>query len=68
MINRPPIHMICYMSAEGNPHSYTVGCGCTKIREVEEDGEYAAIPFVEVWDGEKLLFRSSQHKLEHIVY
>lgn len=68
MINRPPIHMICYMDAQGNPHTFTVGCGCTEIREVEENGEYAMIPFVEVYDGEKLIFRSSQHKLEHIVY
>ena len=68
MINRPPIHMICYMDAQGNPHTFTVGCGCTEIREVEENGEYAFIPFVEVYDGDNLLFRASQHKLEHIVY
>lgn len=68
MINRPPIHMICYMSAEGNPHTFTVGCGCSEIREVEENGEYAFINFVEVWDGDKLLFRASQNKLEYIVY
>ncbi len=68
MINRPPIHAICYTSAEGNPHTFIVGFGCTEIREIEECGEQTFIPWVEVWDGEKLLFRSNQHKLEHIVY
>jgi hypothetical protein len=68
MINRPPIRMISYITTEGNPCSFTVGCGCTEIREIEECGEQAFIPWVEVYDGEKLLFRSNQHKLEHIVY
>ncbi len=68
MINRPPIHMICYMDSRGNPHEFTVGCGCTEIRELEESGEYSFVPWVEVWNGDKLLFRASQHKLEHIVY
>jgi hypothetical protein len=68
MESRPPIHSICYISAEGNPHTFTRGLGCTDIREVEENGELAFIPWVEVWDGEKLLFRANQHKLEHIVY
>ena len=68
MINRPAVRMICYTDANGNPHTYTVGCGCTEIREVEESGEMAWIPWVEVWNGEKLLFRSNQHKLEHIIY
>ena len=68
MINRPPIKEICYISAEGNPHTFIVGLQCTEIREVEENGEMAFIPWVEVWHGERLLFRSNQHKLEHIVY
>lgn len=69
MDNRPPVSMITYISAEGNPHSIVVGCnGVTAIREVEEDGEYAAIPWVEVWAGPELRARFNQHKLEHIFY
>lgn len=67
-INRPPIREICYFSAEGNPHTFAVGKGCTEIREIEENGELAFIPWVEVWDGDKLLFRANQHNLEHIFY
>ena len=68
MIDRPPIHMISYITTEGNPCSFTVGCGCTEIREIEESGEYAFVPWVEVWNGERLLARFNQHKLEHIIY
>jgi hypothetical protein len=68
MKDRPPIRMICYIDAQGNPHTFTVGRGCTEIREVEENGEMAFIPWVEVWDGDKLLARFNQHKLEHIIY
>jgi hypothetical protein len=68
MIDRPPIHMISYITTEGNPCSFTVGCGCTKILEIEESGEYALVPWVEVWNGERLLARFNQHKLEHIIY
>ena len=68
MIDRPPIHMISYITTEGNPCSFTVGCGCTEIREIEENGEYAFVPWVEVWNGERLLARFNQHKLEHIIY
>ena len=68
MINRPPIHEITYIDMQGNPRTFTVGCGCTEIREVEENGEFAFIPWVEVWSGEKILFRASQHKLERIIY
>lgn len=67
-INRPPIQMICYTDSHGNPHTFTVGCDVTEIREVEECGEMAFIPWVEVWNGDRLIFRSNQHKLEHIVY
>lgn len=68
MINRPPIQMICYTDAQGNPHTFTVGLDCAEIREVQENGEMAFIPWVEVWRGEKLVARFSQHKLEHIIY
>ncbi len=68
MISRPPIERITYISAEGNPHPYQVGMGCTEIREVEENGEYCLIPWAEVWDGDQLLARFNQHKLEHIIY
>ena len=68
MINRPPVQMICYTDAQGNPHTFTVGCGCTEIWETEENGEYAYVPWVEVWDGDRLLARFNQHKLEHIIY
>jgi hypothetical protein len=66
--NRPPVQEICYISAEGNPSSFIVGRGVTEIREVEENSEYCMIPWVEVWDGEDLLARFNQHKLEHILY
>jgi hypothetical protein len=65
---RPPISRITYMTAEGNPGIFDVGANCTEIRETEEYGEYTAIPWVEVWNGDKLMFRSNQHKLEHIIY
>ena len=68
MISRPPVQMICYNDAQGNPHMFSVGRDCTEIRETEENGEYALILWVEVWDGEKLLARFCQHKLEHIFY
>lgn len=67
---RPPIQMICYNDSAGNPFEFNVGrAGVTEIREVGEYGEYAMmIPWVEVWAGDKLLARFSQHKLEHIFY
>jgi hypothetical protein len=68
MINRPPIQRIVYTDANGNPHTFALGMTCTEIREVEENGEMAFIPWVEVWNEEKLVFRSNQHKLEHIIY
>jgi hypothetical protein len=68
MINRPPVQQICSIDENGNPGTYTVGRGCTEIREVEEPGEYALIPWVEVWDGERLIARFNQHKLESIIY
>ncbi len=68
MINRPPVREIIYTTAEGNPGVFFVGCNCTEIREVEESGEFCFIPWVEVWEGEKLIFRANQHKLEHIRY
>ena len=61
-------HMIFYLDSQGNPKEFTVGCGCTEIRELEESGEYSFVPWVEVWSGDTLLFRASKHKLEHIVY
>ena len=68
MAIRPPVLMVCYNDAQGNPQTYTVGYGCTEIRETEEYAEFAAIPWVEIWDGERLLARFNQHKLEHILY
>jgi hypothetical protein len=68
MISRPPIKRICYTSAEGNPQVFDLGYNCTEIREVEENGEMAFIPWVEVWATDKLLARFNQHKLEHILY
>ena len=68
MASRPPIHQIGYDDERGNPRIFTVGCGCTEIREVEENGEYCYLPWVEVWDGDKLLARFCQHKLEQIIY
>ena len=68
-ISRPSIRSIAYISTEGNPDSFHVGSyNVTEIREVEENGEYCMIPWVEVWAGEKLIARFNQHKLEHIFY
>lgn len=67
--SRPPIQMICYTDSHGNPFEFNVGRqGVTEIREVGEYGEYAMIPWVEVWRGDQLVARFSQHKLEHIFY
>lgn len=68
MTPRPQIERITYISAEGNPHLYVVGRGVTEIRETEECGEFCMIPWLEVWDGESLLARFCQHKVEHIIY
>jgi hypothetical protein len=69
MINRPPIKMIGYTDNEGGyPHTFTVGRDCSAILEVEESGEYSFIPWVEVWQDEKLLARFNQHKLDEIHY
>jgi hypothetical protein len=65
---RPPIERICYTTAEGNPDVFEVGRGVSEIRETEENGEFCTIPWVEVWDGDHLAFRCSQHKLEHVIY
>jgi hypothetical protein len=66
--NRPPIRMICLITGDGNPHEFTVGSNATEIREVEEPGEYSFVPWVEVYNGDILVARINQHKLEHIFY
>jgi hypothetical protein len=69
MLKRPPIESICYISAEGNPHQFIVGRGgVTFIGETQENSEYCLIPWIEVWDGEKIVARFNQHKVEHILY
>jgi hypothetical protein len=69
MRDRPPVRMICYVSAEGNPHVFIVGRDeVTKLQEVEENGEHSTIPWIEVWANDQLLARFNQHKLEHIFY
>lgn len=69
MRKRPPIQMICYISAEGNPHTFHAGLGgITEIREVQEYSEVCFIPWVEVMRGDQLVARFNQHKLEHILY
>ncbi len=69
MINRPAVRMICYTDARGNPGVFSVGSGdVSEIRETEECAECCAIPWIEVWAGEKLIARFNQHKLEHIFY
>ena len=68
MIDRPPIKIIGWTDENGNPRSFTVGCNCTAILEVEESGEYSFIPLVSVWQGETLLARFNQHKLDQIYY
>ena len=69
MSKRPPIERICIISAEGNPHVFQVGMGATTfIGETEEGAEFCMIPWLEVWEGENLVARMSQHKVEHILY
>lgn len=69
MVKRPPVERITYISAEGNPHQFIVGRGgVTFIGETEENGEYCTIPWLEVWDGDTIVARFNQHKLEHILY
>ena len=68
MKNRPPIREICYITAEGNPHTFVVGANCSEIREVEEAAEYCFINWIEVYQSGKLIARFNQHKLESIFY
>lgn len=68
ILGRPPVRMICYNDANGNPHTFSVGLNCTRIVETQEKGELDFIPWVEVWDSDKLIARFNQHKLEHIFY
>jgi hypothetical protein len=69
MINRPPIRSIELIDNHGNPREYIVGvAGITRIPEVEENGEYAFINWVEVWADEILIARFPQSKLEAIRY
>ncbi len=68
MISRPPIQGIVFIDSQGNSREFNLGSRCTHILEVEENGEFCLIPWVEVWDGGKLLLRASQHKLERIFY
>ena len=69
MSSRPPVRMICYYSAEGNPHQFVAGAGgITELREVQECSEFCYIPWIEVWAGDQLRARFNQHKLEHIFY
>jgi hypothetical protein len=69
MNNRPAILEVGFYSTAGNPHNYVVGkAGITEIKETEECGEYASIPWVEVYAGNELIARFCQHKLEHIYY
>ena len=68
IVERPPIERITYISAEGNPCIYAVGVNATEIRETEECSECCMIPWLEVWDGESLIARFNQHKVELILY
>lgn len=69
MINRPPIGSIEFTTTEGNPGNYIVGRnGVGRITEVEENGEYCFISWVEVWAGETLIARFPQNKLDCIRY
>ena len=71
MAKRPRIDRITYISPEGNPQVYQCGPlhrNCYEIREVEENGEYCTIPWLEVWEDEHLVARFNQHKVEHILY
>lgn len=68
MENRPKIARVTFISPEGNLCSYIVGRDTTEIRETQESGEFCFIPWLEVWDGEHLIARFNQHKVEHIIY
>jgi hypothetical protein len=67
-IQRPPISAVWYTSLEGNPCCYRVGQGVTRIVETKEMAEYTFVPWVEIWDGDSLIARFNQHKLDAIVY
>lgn len=68
MANRPPIERIGYIDPGGNPCQFIVGYKTTRIEETEENGEFCTIPWLEVWEGENLVARFNQHKVEHIFY
>ena len=75
MTSRPAVRMICYTDAGGNPQEIWVdgrvtynGDVVTEIREVEEYGEFCAIPWVEIYSSDKLLARFCQHRLDRVFY
>ena len=68
MKNRPPIERISYIDPQGNTSQFIAGYNATRIVETEEGGEYCLIPWLEVWEGENLVARMSQHKVENIIY
>ena len=75
LAGRPAVTMIARTDENGNPNLISVGKAIaykgdlvTEIREVDEYGEFAAIPWVEVYSGEKLLARFNQHTLDGVFY
>ena len=46
----------------GNPMDYIVGRNCDRIEIVQQNGEYAHIPYVRVWNGDICLVEFNQHK------
>jgi len=53
----------------GNPESWIVGqMGVTRIEQIAKDGEYACIPWVRVWCGDKPVAEFCEHKLAGIYF
>jgi hypothetical protein len=50
----------------GNPADYIVGKNCTHIEALTMDGEYSAIPYIRVWNGNEALLELSQHKASFV--
>lgn len=52
----------------GNPMDYIVGQNCDRIEIVQQNGEYAHIPYVRVWSGDTCLVEFNQHKATFVRY
>lgn len=53
---------------QGNPQDFVVGMNCSRIEIVQQNGEYAYIPYVRVWSGDDCLVEFCQHKATFVRY